>query len=108
MAVGQQPTRSQLDQELTSIALQMRDTFTAVANWADQVLKAGATGLQGYDPGTAPAAYTSAEATDMINKAGLLATFPQIWHGIQGQGPVGGTAASYDFYDALKSVMAGR
>jgi hypothetical protein len=85
MAVGNQITRQQIDQMLSSDAVALRNVMWQIANHAKQVVALG-TVLQMFS---------------------YLSTFPAVYEGTQFQGTTGSNGIQFDFDNALCELWAG-
>jgi hypothetical protein len=108
MTVGVQATKAAMDQNLTSLAIQLRQLMHQIANeWTDVNNGAAGTAVQvltamGYDNTTdsAPGGQTDASyASYLLN---TLNTMAQVYFGNATQ------AATYNFNNALAPLMAGQ
>lgn len=110
MAAGNQPTRVQLDNTLSQLAVQLRELCQQILWQQAQAIKLGTAGLEALSPGAVTAiAYTSPEATDVLARLGYMATVAGCYKGTVQQGGTGGTGASlFNFEDALTSLWAGQ
>lgn len=94
MTAGQPPTLALFNNQLTSLAVQLRHLFDQIADLNLQISKQGATGLQtlGASPG---------DATDIINRWAQINTLAALYFGTATQ------ATTFNFDDALSNVRGG-
>lgn len=108
MSVGIQATKAAMDQNLTSLAVQLRQLMQQVANeWTNVNNGAAGTAVEvltamGYDntEATAPGGQTDAAYADYA--LNTMNTVAQVFFGSATQ------ATDFDFYNALAPLMAGQ
>jgi hypothetical protein len=103
MAVGNQITRQQIDQMLSSDAVALRNVMWQIANHAKQVVALGTAGLEAL----AVNPYTAADAATVLQMFSYLSTFPAVYEGTQFQGTTGSNGIQFDFDNALCELWAG-
>lgn len=106
MAAGVQATRQTIDGTLTSLTVQLRELMENIQKQQAFVAKLGLTGLEGLTSSTT--AYTPAEAQAVLDAFNHMGTVEQVYMGVQGQAPVGQTAAAFNFEDSLTPYWAGQ
>jgi hypothetical protein len=83
MPVGVQPTREQIDQELTAAAQSLRALGNHLLSMVLRYGKLGPTGLmnlQAVTPGKLP--YTADEAAEVLRLVGYFADFTRMYGGV--------------------------
>jgi hypothetical protein len=95
MATGQQATIAQVNTQLTSLALQLRNLAGQIMDQHTFLNK------QGHD-GLVALGFEDADATDVLARIDYMATIAQIYEGNATQ------ATTFDFEDALCSLWAGQ
>lgn len=107
MAAGVQATRQTVDGTLTSLTVQLRELMENIQKQQAFIAKLGLTGLEGL-ASSGPPAYTPAEAQAVLDAFNHMGTVEQVYMGVQGQAPVGQTAAAFNFEDSLTPYWAGQ
>lgn len=100
MSVGTQPTMGGINATLTTLAIQMRETFSDVLYQQAYLNMLGLTGLEAL--GFAPA-----DAQSVLDHVNHMATVAQVYKGTQGQAAAGQTAANFNFETALTDLWGG-
>jgi hypothetical protein len=108
MTVGVQATKAAMDQNLTSLALQLRSLMQQIANeWTDVNNGATGTGVQvlaamGYDNTTDSAPGNQTDASYASYLLNTMNTVAEVYFGNATQ------AETYNFNNALAPLMAGQ
>lgn len=100
MAVGTQPTVGAINDQLTQLALQMRNNTTQINNLFTTVNRLG--GGTGLAAGFTAIGFTAGDATSAATLLGYLNTIALVYSGDATQG------SAFDFADALSALWAGR
>jgi hypothetical protein len=93
MATGNQADPVQVNAQLSSTALQLRNWATAALNYAQYVNKLGLAGLENMG-------FIQADAQQVLSQADYMQTIAQIYKGTATQ------ATAFDFEDALCGLWA--
>jgi hypothetical protein len=99
MTVGQQSSKTQVDQLISQLTVSMRNVMQAVVNLSMQVngQGSGETYLEGL-----PDPYDSADATTAVNAIAYLNTVAGVYFGTASQG------TEYNFDQQLSQYWAGQ
>lgn len=112
MSVGNQYNKGTLDNQLTSLATQLRDVMDQIRKLQAPVLAGGQAFLvnNGYTTTANPENPGSqSDAQFAQNLWGYLNTLQGIYYGLVQQGGTGGTGASdFNFDSALSAVWGGQ
>ncbi len=101
MAVGNQPTVQSLNNQLSQLAITLRNNCQAISNFAEYVNQAGFAGLEALG-------YAEADAQLILSFASYLSTVSGVFFGTVQQGGTGGTGASlFNFGTALAPLYGG-
>jgi hypothetical protein len=95
MAVGYQFDQDRANQQLGSLAVQLRDLMVAVTSYHQKVTGLGHAGQMALG-------FTDADATDLQLRADYIYTIAAVYYGTAGQTP------PFNFDDALSGPRAGR
>lgn len=104
MAVGNALTQVSLNQNLSQLAVQVRDLMQQLQNLS--------VGINGQGNGTAvleAAGYSAGDAAIVLQFVGYMNTVAGVYYGTVQQGGSGGTGASlFNFNQALAPLWAGQ
>jgi hypothetical protein len=102
MAVGNQPSQAQINQQLSTYAVELRNIMQTIANFEMSVTALGVAGLTGLGFGSADAQAVVTQVNYMSNVAGC-------YFGTVQQGGSGGTGAIlFNFHSELCPLWAGQ
>lgn len=95
MAIGAQSSSSQISNQLSALALAMRNDLRSVSNFQEYVVALGLAGLEalGFD---------AADAQSVLNMASYMNTIAEVYLGTGTQG------SEFDFDNALCGLWAGQ
>ena len=104
MSIGAQASTASINQQLTNLAVQLRNIMQQITNLSTEINAgdAGEANLEGigFDQGDADA---------VLSSLGYMSTVAGVYYGTVQQGGSGGTgAAPYNFNDALAPLWAGQ
>jgi hypothetical protein len=95
MSVGVQATQSGVNNNLTSLAIQLRNLLRQISDQQEFVTGLGSTGLQALG-------FTSGDATSVLNFYSYMNTIAGVYFGTATQG------TTFDFDNALSALWGGQ
>lgn len=93
MAIGVQSTVQQVNQELSSYAIQMRNLMQEIQDFNMSIADLGTAGLEAIG-------YTATDAPNVVSQAAVLNTMAAVYYGTATQ------ATLFNFNNALSSLWA--
>lgn len=107
MTVGNQTTVTQVNSNLSSYALQMRQLMRQILDQWQYLNQLGQTGLENL--GGTGNGFSSADAAQVLTYIDYMQTVAGVYMGtVQAQGSGGTAAILYDFDSALTPLWAGQ
>lgn len=94
MAIGNQPSASQLNITLSNYVSQMNKLCAAITQLQEYVVAVGSAGLQAL-----PAPFAAPDADSYVQAVNYLNTMAALWYGTAGQ------ATPYNFQNQMTSLV---